>query len=148
MRWLVVRRSERAWSARSSKQAVGSNVRTQPVQRAIDLTWYTFGAAPRSNHWTPAPDVRTQHVRDLTRWNDQPRRTAPQAEAPLRRSAVAAVSEAAHLQSHERRLLNATAPQATLAAPVIAAPRRRRNVVLAERAAGAQNEGERVWPYR
>jgi hypothetical protein len=77
-----------------------SNVRTQPVQRAIDLTWYTlFGAAPRSNHWTPAPDVRTQHVRDLTRWNDQPRRTAPQAEALLRRSAVAAVSEAAHISS-------------------------------------------------
>ena len=77
-----------------------SNVRTQPVQRAIDLTWYTlFGAAPGSNHWTPAPEVRTQHVRDLTRWNDQPRRTAPQAEALLRRSAVAAVSEAAHISS-------------------------------------------------
>ena len=77
-----------------------SNVRTQPVQRAIDLTWYTlFGAAPRSNHWTSAPEVRTQHVRDLTRWNDQPRRTAPQAEALLRRSAVAAVSEAAHISS-------------------------------------------------
>jgi hypothetical protein len=77
-----------------------SNVRTQPVQRAIDLTWYTlFGAAPRSNHWTPAPEVRTQHVRDLTRWNDQPRRTALQAEALLRRSAVAAMSEAAHISS-------------------------------------------------
>jgi hypothetical protein len=77
-----------------------SNVRTQPVQRAIDLTWYTlFEAAPRPNHWTPAPEVRTQHVRDLTRWNDQPRRTAPQAEALLRRSAAAAVSEAAHISS-------------------------------------------------
>jgi hypothetical protein len=77
-----------------------SNVRTQPVQRAIDLTWYTlFETAPRPNHWTPAPQVRTQHVRDLTRWNDQPRRTAPQAEALLRRSAAAAVSEAAHISS-------------------------------------------------
>jgi hypothetical protein len=77
-----------------------SNVRTQPVQRAIDLTWYTlFKTAPRANHWTPAPEVRTQHVRDLTRWNDQPRRTAPQAEALLRRSAAAAVSEAAHISS-------------------------------------------------
>jgi hypothetical protein len=81
-----------------------SKVRTQPVQRAIDLTWYTlFKAAPRSNHWTPAPAVRTQQVRDLTRWNDQPRRTAPQAEALLRRSAAAAVSEAA---SVSRRLSN------------------------------------------
>ena len=77
-----------------------SNVRTQPVQRAIDLTWYTlFETAPRPNHWTPAPQVRTQHVRDLTRWNDQPRRTAPQAEALLRRSAAAAVSEAADISS-------------------------------------------------
>jgi hypothetical protein len=77
-----------------------SNVRTQPVQRAIDLTWYTlFETAPRPNHRTPAPEVRTQHVRDLTRWNDQPRRTAPQAEALLRRSATAAVSEAAHISS-------------------------------------------------
>ena len=77
-----------------------SNVRTQPVQRAIDLTWHTlFKTAPRPNHWTPAPEVRTQHVRDLTRWNDQPRRTAPQAESLLRRSAAAAVSEAAHISS-------------------------------------------------
>jgi hypothetical protein len=77
-----------------------SNVRTQPVQRAIDLTWYTlFNIAPAPNHWTPAPEVRTQHVRDLTRWNDQPRRTAPQAEALLRRSAAAAVSEAANISS-------------------------------------------------
>ena len=77
-----------------------SNVRAQPVQRAIDLTWNTlFEAAPRSNHWTPAPEVRTQHVRDLTRWNDQPRRTAPQAEGLLRRSAAAAESEAAHISS-------------------------------------------------
>jgi hypothetical protein len=77
-----------------------SNVRTQPVQRAIDLTWYTlFNTAPAPNHWTPAPEVRTQHVRDLTRWNDEPRRTALQAEALLRRSAGAAVSEAANLSS-------------------------------------------------
>ena len=81
-----------------------SKVRTQPVQRAIDLTWYTlFKGAPRSNHGTPAPAVRTQQVRDLTRWNDQPRRTAPQAEALLRRSAAAAVSEAANVS---RRLSN------------------------------------------
>jgi hypothetical protein len=80
-------------------------VRTQPVQRAIDLTWYTlFKAAPRPNHWTQAPEVRTQQVRDLTRWNDQPRRTAPQAEALLRRSAAAAVSEAANVSG---RLSNA-----------------------------------------
>ena len=78
-----------------------SNVRTQPVQRALDLTWYTlFETVPRANHRTPAPAVRTERVRDLTRWNDNPHRTARQAETLLRRSAAAAVSEATHLQSH------------------------------------------------
>jgi hypothetical protein len=73
-----------------------SRVRTQPVQRALDVAWHTlFEAAPRSNHWTPAPEVRRERVRDLTRWNDYPRRTAAQAEALLRRSAAAAESEAA-----------------------------------------------------
>lgn len=75
-----------------------SKVRTQAVQRALDLTWYTlFETAAEPNHWTPAPLVRALHVRDLTRWNDHPRRTAPQAEALLRRSAAAAMTEAAHV---------------------------------------------------
>jgi hypothetical protein len=71
------------------------NVRTQAVQRALDLTWHTLYEVPRQgNHWTPAPDVRRQQVRDLTRWNDHPDRTAPEAEALLRRGAAAATSEA------------------------------------------------------
>jgi hypothetical protein len=75
-----------------------SKVRTQPVQRALDITWHTlFETTPQPNHWTPAPAIRTLRVRDLTRWNDHPRRTAPQAEALLRRSAAAARSEAAHV---------------------------------------------------
>ena len=81
-------------------QACGglSKVRTQPVQRALDITWHTlFETTPQPNHWTPAPAIRTLRVRDLTRWNDHPRRTAPQAEALLRRSAAAARSEAAHV---------------------------------------------------
>lgn len=75
-----------------------SKVQTQAVQRALDLTWNTlYATAAEPNHWTPAPVVRAQHVRDLTRWNDNPRRTAPQAEALVRRSAATAVTEAAHL---------------------------------------------------
>jgi hypothetical protein len=75
-----------------------SQVRAQPVQRALDITWLTlFQAVPRLNHWTPAPEVRKERVRDLTRWNDQPSRTAHQAEALLRRSATAAESEAADI---------------------------------------------------
>ena len=82
-----------------------SKVRSQAVQRALDITWYTLlGTTPQPNHWTPAPAARAQHVRDLTRWNDQPRRTAPQAEALLRRSAASAMSEAANVS---RRLSGA-----------------------------------------
>jgi hypothetical protein len=72
-----------------------SNVRSQAVQRAVDLTWHTLHEIQvPANHWTSAPEVRMHQVRDLTRWNDHPNRTAPQAEALLRRSSVAARSEA------------------------------------------------------
>jgi hypothetical protein len=75
-----------------------SNVRSQPVQRAVDLTWHTLHEIHvRANHWTAAPEIRMDRVRDLTRWNDHPSRTAPQAEALLRRTAAAASSEAARV---------------------------------------------------
>jgi hypothetical protein len=75
-----------------------SNVRSSAVQRAVDLTWHTLFEIPvPANHWTAAPEVRMHEVRDLTRWNDHPNRTAPQAEALLRRSAAAASSEAARV---------------------------------------------------
>ena len=75
-----------------------SNVRSQAVQRAVDLTWHTLhGIQLRENHWTAAPEIRMDRVRDLTRWNDHPTRTAPQAEALLRRTAAAATSEAARV---------------------------------------------------
>jgi hypothetical protein len=74
------------------------NVRTQAVQRALDLTWNVLFEVPsQPNHWTPAPEVRRRQVRDLTRWNDHPNRTAPQAESLLRRSATAATSQASRI---------------------------------------------------
>lgn len=70
-------------------------VRTQAVQRALDLTWHTLFKTPQQLlRRIPAPEVRLHHVQDLTRWNDHPNRTADQAEELLRRSAVAARSEA------------------------------------------------------
>ena len=70
-------------------------VRTQPVQRALDLTWHTlFKTSPELIRRIPAPEARVHHVQDLTRWNDHPSRTAGQAEELLRRSATAARSEA------------------------------------------------------
>ena len=75
-----------------------SNVRSQAVQRAVDLTWHTLHEIQvQANHWTSAPEVRMDRVRDLTRWNDHPNRTAPQAEALLRHSSAAARSEAARV---------------------------------------------------
>lgn len=70
-------------------------LRTQVVQRAMDLTWHTLFKTPqRLVRRIPAPDMRVHHVQDLTRWNDYPHRTADQAEELLRRSATAASSEA------------------------------------------------------
>jgi hypothetical protein len=75
-----------------------SNVGSQAVQRAVDLTWHTLREIQvRANHWTSAPEIRMDRVRDLTHWNDHPSRTAPQAEALLRRTAAAASSEAARM---------------------------------------------------
>jgi hypothetical protein len=76
-----------------------THLRKQVVQRAVDLTWHTLFKTPSERiRRTPAPLIRTQHVQDLTRWNDHPGRTAHDAEALLRRSAAAARSEAAQLQ--------------------------------------------------
>ena len=70
-------------------------VRSQVVQRALDLTWHTLFKTPTELvRRTPAPEMRRHHVQDLTRWNDQPNRTAGQAEELLRRSATAAKSQA------------------------------------------------------
>ena len=74
-------------------------VRTQVVQRALDLTWHTlFNTRPELVRRTPAPAVREYRVQDLTRWNDYPGRTADQAERLLRRSATAARYEAEDLR--------------------------------------------------
>jgi hypothetical protein len=69
--------------------------RSQVVQRALDVTWHTLcNTPPELVRRTPAPEIRTHHVQDLTRWNDHRGRTAGEAEDLLRRSAGAAKSEA------------------------------------------------------
>jgi hypothetical protein len=49
---------------------------TQPVQRALDLTWHTLFGGLQPIRWCPTPPVRVAHTCDLTRWNDEPGRTA------------------------------------------------------------------------
>jgi hypothetical protein len=79
-----------------------AQLKTQTVQRALDLTWHTlFDSGADLDRWTAAPPVRVQHVQQLTRWNDHPSRTASQVKALLRDSAEAAQSQASQ---HRGRL--------------------------------------------
>ena len=74
-------------------------VRTQPVQRALDLVWHALRRSPDEPvRWCPAPEVRGAHVRDLTAWNDDRGRTQAQAAALLRRASRLADLEIARLR--------------------------------------------------
>ncbi len=51
--------------------------RTQRVHRALNLTWQALsGVEAEPIGFCPAPATRVARVRDLTAWNDQPRRRA------------------------------------------------------------------------
>ena len=66
-------------------------VDTQPVQRALDLTWHTLrDARYHPTAWSPNPVVRLAHLRDLTGWNDHPRRSREEVLALLRATEHAA----------------------------------------------------------
>jgi hypothetical protein len=66
----------------------------QPVQRAFDLTWHTlFGDHRCPVRYCPAPAVRTAHLRELIRWNDDPHRTRAEVAALLRAVEQAAGAE-------------------------------------------------------
>lgn len=60
-------------------------VRTQLVQRTLDLLWHTLREDPeRPVRWCPDPQTRALRVLDLTRWNDSPARTHGEVLALLR----------------------------------------------------------------
>jgi hypothetical protein len=61
---------------------------SQPVHRALDLTWATLYNQP--TRWCPSPALRLAHIRDLTRWNDAPRRTPDDVTGLLAASALRA----------------------------------------------------------
>ena len=53
-----------------------ASVKTQLVQRTLDLTWHTLREDPeRPVQWCPGPGARTLQVLELTCWNDAPTRT-------------------------------------------------------------------------
>jgi hypothetical protein len=59
-------------------QAAGgpATVRSQLVQRTLDLTWHALREDPSQPvRWCPGPRVRSMHVLELTYWNDAPERT-------------------------------------------------------------------------
>ena len=64
-------------------------VRSQPVQRALDLVWHSLREdAGQRVRWCPGPPVRMIHVLDLTHWNDAPDRTRGDVVGLLRSSAA------------------------------------------------------------
>lgn len=51
-------------------------VRSQLVQRTLDLTWHALReGSDRPVHWCPGPRMRMMQVLELTYWNDAPGRT-------------------------------------------------------------------------
>jgi hypothetical protein len=59
-------------------QAAGgpATVRSQLVQRALDLAWHTLREDPdRPVRWCPGPRMRMMRVLELTHWNDALGRT-------------------------------------------------------------------------
>ncbi len=68
-------------------QAAGgpATVRSQLVQRTLDLVWHTLREAPdRPVQWCPAPRMRMMRVLELTHWNDAPGRAQGEVVALLR----------------------------------------------------------------
>jgi hypothetical protein len=74
-------------------------VRSQLVQRSIDLVWHALrrgGEAP--DDYSVAPTIRMACVRDLTRWNDTPGRTAAEVVALLEATRALAENESHRLR--------------------------------------------------
>ena len=91
-------------------QAAGgpTTVRSQVVQRTLDLTWHALREDPeRPVRWCPGPRVRTMNVLELTYWNDAPGRQAHEVSGLLHAAATCADRQAA-LTRAEREELVAT----------------------------------------
>jgi hypothetical protein len=74
-------------------------VRSQPVQRALDLVWHALARGDDGPvRWCPEPAVRASHIRDLTGWNDRPSRSAADVVALLRDAESLAGREIARLE--------------------------------------------------
>ena len=81
-------------------------VRSQPVQRALDLVWHSLREdAGQRVRWCPGPPVRLIHVLDLTHWNDDPDRTRGEVVELLRSSVTMANAQRERCLSEQAVLL-------------------------------------------
>jgi hypothetical protein len=79
------------------------SARTQMVQHGLDLTWHTlFRGAHEPIGWCPSPALRIARVGDLTRWNDDPRRTGDEVAALLDRARTCGLTLAAHTRDAQQ----------------------------------------------
>jgi hypothetical protein len=77
-------------------------VRSQPVQRALDLVWHNLREdAGQPVRWCPGPPVRAMHVLDLTHWNDAPDRTRGDVVELLRSSVATAEAQRERCRSEQ-----------------------------------------------
>ena len=85
-------------------------VRSQPVQRALDLVWHSLREdAGQPVRWCPGPPARMMHVLDLTHWNDAPDRTRGDVVGLLRSSAAAADVQRERCRSEQAVLAESSA---------------------------------------
>jgi hypothetical protein len=77
-------------------------VRSQPVQRALDLVWHSLREdSGRPVRWCPGPPARAIHVLDLTHWNDAPDRTRGDVVELLRSSVATADAQRERCRSEQ-----------------------------------------------
>ena len=85
-------------------------VRSQPVQRALDLIWHSLREdAGQPVRWCPGPPVRTMHVLDLTHWNDAPGRTRHEVLELLRSSTATADAQQQRCRCEQTMLADRSA---------------------------------------
>ena len=116
-------------------------VRTQPVQRALDLIWHSLREdAAQPVRWCPGPPMRTMHVLDLTYWNDAPGRTRGDVVGLLRSSMASAEAQRERCRSELLALAASSTSRPGHPTPDVPAGQR----VVCGRAGLSAGEGSRV----
>jgi hypothetical protein len=82
-----------------------TEVRSQLVQRSLDLTWHTLRETPGEPvRWNPGPRVRMMSVLELTYWNDAPTRSKDEVVGLLVSAQHAAVAQQERCRAEQLQL--------------------------------------------